>query len=40
MAARLSAKKLPHYSLEFKLKAIRLTRISRMSNGPRQTLVG
>jgi transposase len=30
MAARLSAKKLPRYSLEFKLKAVRLTRIPGM----------
>jgi transposase len=30
MAARLSAKKLPRYSLEFKRKAVRLTRVSGM----------
>ena len=30
MAARLSAKKLPRYSLEFKQKAVRLTRIEGM----------
>lgn len=30
MAARLSAKKLPRYSLEFKRKAVKLTQISGM----------
>ncbi len=30
MAARLSVKRLPRYSLEFKLKAVRLTRIAGM----------
>lgn len=30
MAARLSAKRLPRYSLEFKLKAVRLTRVPGM----------
>lgn len=30
MAARLSAKKLPRYSLEFKLKAVKLTQIRGM----------
>lgn len=30
MAARLSAKKLPRYSLEFKVKAVRLTQIPGM----------
>ena len=30
MAARLSAKRLPRYSLEFKLKAVKLTRIPGM----------
>ena len=30
MAARLSAKRLPRYSLDFKLKAVKLTRIPGM----------
>ena len=30
MAARLSAKRLPRYSLEFKLKAVKLTRVPGM----------
>ena len=30
MAARLSAKRLPRYSLEFKVKAVKLTRIPGM----------
>lgn len=30
MAARLSAKRLPRYSLDFKLKAVKLTRIAGM----------
>jgi len=30
MAARLSAKKLPRYSLEFKRKAVKLTRVPGM----------
>jgi transposase len=30
MAARLSAKRLPRYSLDFKLKAVRLTRVPGM----------
>jgi transposase len=30
MAARLSRKKVPRYSLDFKIKAVRLTRIPKM----------
>ena len=30
MAARLSAKRLPRYSLDFKLKAVKLTRLPGM----------